>query len=438
MMWRCSDVKHEFLPSLLAHFESVAADLYIKLMENELAVLHLQNAIPLLPEGSLKTRAFFIIGQLYDNVGKYDKATLFYDSLLVQPNASESMKPYADVFKNLCARKIEKNRQDSIEQAIWSQKQFYSSDFEPSVVESRHDSSALGQNYPYYFSDDAAMFFLDETTGIEDETYDPQFLIDFDSDLPLSNEALDSIFENWDSIAIYLPNNEVRNMTDTVYLPLHTQGVPYTFPSIHGVFSRFGWRKTRYHYGVDTRNAMGDSIYCIFDGVVRIIKRSKTYGNVIVIRHLNGLETLYAHCSKILAEVNQPVRSGDLIALVGSTGRSTGPHLHLETRYKGVAFNPEYLIDFEHGKLVSDTLTITKELFNLKKKPSSSRPSIASSGNMSSYLAPAPLTDGYYIIRSGDTLSGIARKYRTSVDKIKRENGLTSDLIHIGQKLKIM
>jgi murein DD-endopeptidase MepM/ murein hydrolase activator NlpD len=216
-------------------------------------------------------------------------------------------------------------------------------------------------------------------------------------------------------------------MTDTIFLPLIEPNVNYTLPRMGSIISRFGWRRHRYHYGIDTKNAYGDSIFCIFDGVVRIAKRNRTYGNVVIVRHYNGLETFYAHCSKLLVEPNQEVKAGELIALVGSTGRSRGPHLHFETRYQGWAFNPEYMINFEEGRLISDTLMITKETFNYLR-----------SGSSSVSSPPPPSGAVYYKIRSGDTLSTIARRYRTNVNNIKRLNGLKSDFIREGQRIRVL
>ena len=136
------------------------------------------------------------------------------------------------------------------------------------------------------------------------------------------------------------------------------------------------------------------------------------------------METFYAHACELLVEPNEKVKAGQVIALVGSTGRSTGPHLHLETRYKGVPINPEYIIDFENHKLRSDTLLICKETFNYKKSNYSSHTSSSTGSN-------------YYVVRHGDTLSSIAARHHTSVSSLKRLNGLRSDFIREGQKLKL-
>ena len=114
---------------------------------------------------------------------------------------------------------------------------------------------------------------------------------------------------------------------------------------------KFGIRRGRRHQGVDLPLKTGEPIYATFTGKVRISKYLGAYGNLVVIRHENGIETFYAHLSKRLVEKDDWVNAGDVIGYGGSTGRSTGPHLHFETRYKGYAFDPQWLIDFKEGKL---------------------------------------------------------------------------------------
>jgi len=106
------------------------------------------------------------------------------------------------------------------------------------------------------------------------------------------------------------------------------------------VTSGYGMRNGKKHYGVDFRVKKGDTIRSVFCGKVRIAKWDKTYGYVLVIRHYNMSETVYAHLDKILVSVNQEVKVGQLVALGGNTGRSTGYHLHFELRYKGYPINP--------------------------------------------------------------------------------------------------
>jgi len=95
------------------------------------------------------------------------------------------------------------------------------------------------------------------------------------------------------------------------------------------------------HTGLDIGAASGTKILAVADGVVKYASPMGTYGNLVIISHGNGIETYYAHCSRILVSVGQQVSSGDNIALVGSTGNSTGPHLHLEVRINGSPVNPQ-------------------------------------------------------------------------------------------------
>ncbi len=196
------------------------------------------------------------------------------------------------------------------------------------------------------------------------------------------------------------------------------------FPPVENVVtSEYGTRWGRFHAGTDCRVKVGDSIRSAFDGKVRITKMGKGkkgYGYFIVVRHDNGLETLYAHLSKILVKPDQIVKSGEIIGLGGNTGRSTGPHLHFEMRFLGNAFNPRKIVDFECFSVYNDTYTI-------KKKDTFSE--------MTAYLNnPAR----YYKIKQGDTLGKIARNHRTTVAKIQQLNKMgKSTKIRAGQRLRV-
>jgi murein DD-endopeptidase MepM/ murein hydrolase activator NlpD len=417
----------------LVRYETLSADFSLKVYDYETALNHLMKVKQMPLPRKTHTRIIFIIAQIYTQTGKYKEAIPYYNEIIKPLGGVDNfMQSYAVVYKHFCERLIETEEEQTYLALEKAKKEQIAEpkEFEPTIVESYHDSSYIYMDYPYYFNDAAAMFFLDESiVDKESELFGDEDSIDYIDDyseMHISNEMLETIFENWDSISIHIPKTDFSSMTDTVYLPLTEIGVAYSLPHFNPILSRFGWRRYRYHYGIDTKNSIGDSICCVFDGIVRIAKRNRTYGNVIIVRHYNGLETFYAHCSKLLVEQNQEVKAGELIALVGSTGRSTGPHLHFETRYKGTAFNPEYMIDFENGKLISDTLMITKETFNYRRSGNSSDTS-PSSGNAI-----------YYKIRSGDTLSGIAQKYRTTVNSIKRLNGLRSDFIRDGQRIRVL
>ena len=412
-------------------YEMIVSDFFIKTYDYETALNHLLKIETMPLSDDIIIRAEFIIAQIYDHLGHYQEAASYFEKVNKhRSGVGNLMKSYSIIHEHLCEKLEEENQQRLLALADAKKKALEQvQEFEPTVVESFYDSTFSDTHYPYYFNDAAAMFFLDESayeSDFEDSTDYPD---DFDDDTHLSNEMLENIFGNWESIAIHIPKTDFSSMTDTIYVPLINPESGYILPKFNQIVSRFGWRRYRYHYGVDTKNALGDSIFCAFDGIVRIAKRNKTYGNVIIVRHYNGLETFYAHCSKLLVEPNQEVKAGELIAFVGNTGRSRGPHLHFETRYKGAAFNPEYIIDFEKGKLISDTLVITKETFNYLNSASSSS------------TTPATTTVAgavYYKIRQGDTLSTIAARYKTSVNNIKRLNGLKSDFIREGQRIRVL
>ncbi len=208
----------------------------------------------------------------------------------------------------------------------------------------------------------------------------------------------------------------------------------YACPYEGRVTSHFGPRRRRWHYGVDMGLRTGDPIKAMFDGKVRIAKRSGAYGNLVVIRHDNGLETYYAHLSRIHVEPNQEIKAGEVLGLGGSTGRSTGPHLHLEIRYLGAAINPEKVIDFSTFQLKDDTLALTRDYF---KNGSKSRKSSRQLAQSSSNNAKASKGGKYYKVRRGDTLGAIAKRHGTTVKKLAKLNNIKGTKIKAGQRIRV-
>jgi murein DD-endopeptidase MepM/ murein hydrolase activator NlpD len=189
------------------------------------------------------------------------------------------------------------------------------------------------------------------------------------------------------------------------------------------ITSDFGFRGYRWHYGTDLDLDTGDSVRTVFDGVVRIVKYDGSgYGNYVVVRHYNGLETLYGHLSKQLVKSGQYVKAGDLIGWGGSTGRSTGPHLHFEVRYMGNPFDPERIYDFPDYVLMSEQFKISSALFNYYNQVKKTR----------------ARRSMYHTVRSGEVLGTIARRYGTSAAAIARLNGIrTTSVIRAGRKLRV-
>ena len=188
----------------------------------------------------------------------------------------------------------------------------------------------------------------------------------------------------------------------------------------------FGYRprRRRMHYGLDIKVYVGDTIRAAFDGKVRVVKNQgrRGYGKYLVIRHDNGLETVYGHLSKQLVKENQLVKAGEVIGLGGNTGRSTGSHLHFETRFLGQAINPAEIIDFENGVPIHDMFVFRNVKIN---------------GRKSNIYTSSDDQMVYHRVKSGDTLGKIARIYGTSVSELCRLNGIKpTTMLRIGQSLR--
>ena len=203
--------------------------------------------------------------------------------------------------------------------------------------------------------------------------------------------------------------------------------------------SRYGPRRGRAHQGVDLALKTGEPIYATFSGRVRISQYNRGgYGNLVVIRHDNGLETFYGHLSERMVEPNQWVEAGQVIGLGGSTGRSTGPHLHFETRYYGQSFDPERLIDFKSGTLCRDVFLLKRSYFSIYSRASQDFEDEIANEEQDKKEKAEREAMRYHKIRSGDTLGAIARKYGTTVGNICRLNGIKSTtVLRIGRTLRV-
>lgn len=247
----------------------------------------------------------------------------------------------------------------------------------------------------------------------------------------------DILYASFDPNVIHYPKIDLSTLRDTVVLHLvNTQkGERFVFPTpdISRPTSHYGARRKRFHYGVDLAMPTGEPIYAAFDGTVRVSVFNKSYGNLIVLRHHNGLETYYAHMSKRVAQVGDNVKAGDIIGYCGNTGRSYGSHLHFETRYLGRAINPEHIVDCSTRSLKEETLRLTPQSF--AKVGSAAGKSTASSKSSSGTSSSGAT---YYKVRQGDTLSKIAKKYGTSVRRLCQLNGIKeTTVLSIGRRLRV-
>ena len=213
-----------------------------------------------------------------------------------------------------------------------------------------------------------------------------------------------SLYPNWNNQYVHAYGNAIIPDTYTIDLTGFHMPTPST-----KITSPFGPRWRRMHNGLDLKVNIGDTIVAAFDGKVRIVKYERRgYGKYVVIRHDNGLETVYGHLSKQLVEENQLVKAGEVIGLGGNTGRSTGSHLHFETRFLGIAINPIYMFDFPKQDIVADTYTF-------RRTQGSKR-----AGSHDTQVADGTIR--YHKVKSGDTLSRIAKLRGVSVSTLCKLN----------------
>ena len=225
----------------------------------------------------------------------------------------------------------------------------------------------------------------------------------------------DDLYPEWSNDHAHKYTNVV--IPDSLLIDLTGYCMPTENTKVNDIFG-YRPRRRRVHYGLDIKVERGDTIRAAFDGKVRYCSyQRRGYGHYVVIRHPNGLETLYAHLTSKLVVENEVVRAGDPIGLGGNTGRSTGPHLHFETRLLGKALDPALFFDFSNQTVTCESYLYTKP----KKKV---------------YDPSDP--DTYYKVRSGDSLSRIAARKGTSVKQLCKLNGITMQTtLRVGQVLRL-
>lgn len=253
---------------------------------------------------------------------------------------------------------------------------------------------------------------------------------------PLNTLALDLYQDSWSSERVNPYNASKMDLPDSLVIDLSE----YCIPHNGYITSNYGWRKRRMHRGVDIKVQRGDTIRAAFSGKVRLTKYERRgYGYYVILRHDNGLETIYGHLSKFLVKPDQEVKVGEAIALGGNTGRSTGPHLHFETRYLGMDINPNAIFDFNNKTIRQDALSFSPKLLasegpstihveGTKYGYNKGKSASSSSGSKSAT----------YRVRKGDTLSRIAQRNGTTVSNLCRLNGIKkTSILRPGQRLRI-
>ena len=238
----------------------------------------------------------------------------------------------------------------------------------------------------------------------------------------LLNEAYiipsDDMYPTWTNSVVHYNSA----LPDSFRIDLRRYVMPTSNTKITDIFG-YRPRRRRVHQGLDIKVQTGDTIYAAFDGKVRITSyQRRGYGHYVVVRHNNGIETLYAHLSKKLVKVNQNVKAGEPIGLGGNTGRSSGSHLHFETILMGKSIDPALMFDFKNQKVTGD--------YYMYRKPGSR---YVENGKVK-VAGPEPK---FHKVKSGDTIEKIARKYGVSQRRILELNKLNSNsIIRPGQNLR--
>lgn len=203
------------------------------------------------------------------------------------------------------------------------------------------------------------------------------------------------------------------------------------------ITSNYGYRHSfgRMHYGTDLKLSHGDTVRAAFSGKVRIKSyEGGGYGNYVVIRHPNGLETVYGHMSRSIVREGTVVRAGDPIGLGGSTGRSTGPHLHFEARFMGIPIDPSDLFDFQAGVPRYDIFAFVKGAYRTPRSfavaKAAAKPKKSGEANEDQFKT--------HRIKKGETVRAIAAQYGVSVSKLCRTNGISARAkLSTGRTLRI-
>ena len=251
------------------------------------------------------------------------------------------------------------------------------------------------------------------------------------------NKTLDIKATHWDN-TVYNPYKGID-----VKFPLKLQFEDSTYFSPikreKVITSRYGWRRGRAHKGIDIDLITGDSIFAMFDGIVRMSRYTKGHGRTVVLRHYNGLETVYAHLSRYGVKENDTIKRGQYIGKGGTSGNARGSHLHLVINYKGVSINPEYLFAFNaQNQIRANTLWITRKwtrpIVHNSKRQTKIQLLLTEDDALKSLIKQQSI----YVVKPGDTLSRISKRNTVTIASLCKTNAIRrNSIIKVGQKLVI-
>ncbi len=246
----------------------------------------------------------------------------------------------------------------------------------------------------------------------------------------------DWIAENWNTKVF----NPYKKILKEYPLQISFEDSTYAspIPRKKVITSRYGWRNRRPHNGIDIDLITGDRVMSMFDGVVRYVNYHSGHGKTVVVRHYNGLETVYAHLSKQLVKVNDTVQKGQVIGKGGTTGNARGSHLHLEVLYQGIPIHPEYVFDLsnEENKIRNSEIWVTRRWTTAYRHNSKRKSKIELCTTKDEAIASKANETKIYTVRRGDTLSRISNKYNVSIASLCKANAIRkTSTLRIGQKL---
>jgi murein DD-endopeptidase MepM/ murein hydrolase activator NlpD len=240
----------------------------------------------------------------------------------------------------------------------------------------------------------------------------------------LANIPAYDLYCGWDTRNLFAQKAATENIGAGVHFQLCRTECDFVFPTHGDITSPFGPRWGRMHSGMDLDLETGDNVMAAFEGLVRISQYHSSYGNVVVVRHNNGLETLYAHLSQRKVKPGDHVEAGDIVGLGGNTGRSYGAHLHFEIRYMGEAIDPNLIVDPSKKSLRDWEFVLDKKHFEYKSIDPKA-------------LEARKTTKKSHTVKKGETLSSIARKHHTSVSALCKINKLKkTSVLRPGQKIR--
>lgn len=268
----------------------------------------------------------------------------------------------------------------------------------------------------------------------------------FKSDEYISDKRI--FTENWDITSINPYKVPLDSLPETWTLWLVDELSGYHAPCDEGrISSNFGIRHGRRHQGMDLSMPTGSKLFATFDGKVRLATYKNGYGYLVIIRHDNGMETFYGHMSQIDVKPGDVLRSGDVIGLSGNTGRSTGPHLHFECRYQGLAMDPARIIDFSNGNLKQRMVVLKSRYFDATSRYDQDfdeefllveDDAKALEEYKKKQAEAARKAMVWHTVRSGEVLGAIARKYHTTVANICRLNGIKNpNSVRAGRRIRV-